>query len=72
MRPYLKTTHHKKVAQGVGPDFKSQYHKEKRYANISNLERNCDVIHTHKVPPIIHQNPGILFSITIEHKTFEL
>jgi hypothetical protein len=33
MRPYLEKTLHKKragrVAQGVGPEFKSQYHKKK-------------------------------------------
>jgi hypothetical protein len=32
--PILKKTHHKKraggVAQGVGPEFKAQYHKEKK------------------------------------------
>jgi hypothetical protein len=32
MRPYLKKTHHKKraggVAQGIGFEFKSQYHKK--------------------------------------------
>jgi hypothetical protein len=31
MRPYLEKFHHKKnaggVAQGVGPEFKPQYHK---------------------------------------------
>jgi hypothetical protein len=34
MRPYLKKTHHKKMAggvtQGVGPEFKYQYHKKVR------------------------------------------
>jgi hypothetical protein len=34
MRPYLKKTHHKKraavVVQGVGPEFKPQYHKRKK------------------------------------------
>jgi hypothetical protein len=33
VRPYLEKTHHKKraggVAQGVGPEFKLQYHKKK-------------------------------------------
>jgi hypothetical protein len=33
MRPYFKKTHYKKraggVAQGVGPEFKPQYHKKK-------------------------------------------
>jgi hypothetical protein len=33
-RPYLEKTLHKKmagrVAQGVGPEFKSQYHKNKK------------------------------------------
>jgi hypothetical protein len=32
-RPYLENTHHKKrvvgVAQGIGPEFKPQYHKNK-------------------------------------------
>jgi hypothetical protein len=34
VRLYLKKTHHKKssdgVAQGVGPEFKPQYHKKKK------------------------------------------
>jgi hypothetical protein len=34
MRPYLKKTLHKKravrVAQGVGPEFKLEYHKRKK------------------------------------------
>jgi hypothetical protein len=34
MRPYLEKNHHKKirtggVAQGEGPEFKTQYHKKK-------------------------------------------
>jgi hypothetical protein len=33
MRPYLENTEHKKrtggVAQGEGPEFKTQYHKKK-------------------------------------------
>jgi hypothetical protein len=38
VRPYLKKTHHKErglvVAQGVGPEFKSQYRKEKKRNTI--------------------------------------
>jgi hypothetical protein len=34
MRTYLEKTHHKKrtggVAQGVGPEFKPQYHQKKK------------------------------------------
>jgi hypothetical protein len=34
MRPYLKKTYHKewagRVAQSVGPEFKSQYHQKKK------------------------------------------
>jgi hypothetical protein len=37
LRPYLKKTHHKKragrVAQGVSPEFKSQYQKKRGTAS---------------------------------------
>jgi hypothetical protein len=38
-RPYLEKTHHKNraggVAQGEGPEFKPQYHKKKKFKEIS-------------------------------------
>jgi hypothetical protein len=45
MNPYLKITNHKNMAgpvtPGVDPDFKPQYHKQKRnditYMNIASL-----------------------------------
>jgi hypothetical protein len=44
MRPYFKKTHYKKraggVAQGVGPEFKPQYHKinKQNKTNGMNIE----------------------------------
>jgi hypothetical protein len=50
LRTYLKTCHHKKrvcgVAQGVGPDFKPQYHQKKKRKKKRNSKEK-KVTHTH-------------------------
>jgi hypothetical protein len=45
MRPCLEKYHHKKraggVAQGVGPEFKPQYHQKKKKKGKEKMERKC-------------------------------
>jgi hypothetical protein len=64
MRPYLEKTHHKKraggVAQGVGPDFKSQDHKKKKKKRKRKKEKNLQPS-PHKAPaPKFLQTPIFL------------
>jgi hypothetical protein len=45
MRPYLEKNHHKNraggVAQGVGPEFKSQYHKKTNKRLVDAIWKIC-------------------------------